>query len=373
MAEKKNGRKNGRPTAIAEATNGHHDLGDNALAATVVRDITEGNTEIAKAAMGADLEAPVKARTVGFGGSNVAAGESDVTDEAGKTAVAFGDFVRNVGMAVAAAQEQLDTTLRLTAKQLSEQKIEVAHTFEQVLDDKGELTNQGQAKLQALPLINYIMPTAYQWSRVYLEANMTVQEFNSKSGFDIQSKSKSGGFGLRGGFGATGFSAGGFGGFGGSSAQTSVQNGFSMDNAAGTMRMEATLEPRADIELPKPIILQKGPTITLTSAVTNKLGTVPPATDQNPNPVAPVIGREATITVTVKKHTGLANAGVDIDYSVDQPTINHTTVGGLTTSNTGVVTLKLTREGAGFDANAPLPTNVVVWLGMVSKTIRVNL
>lgn len=378
MAEKKNGRKNGRPTATVEATtngkgaNGHQELGDNALAATVVKDITSSNTELAKTSLGADTDAPVKAR-VGFGGSNVAADGSDVTDEAGKTAVAFGDFVKNIGMAVAGAQEELDKTLRETAKRLSETKIEVVHTYEQELDNDGRLTNRGEAKMQSLPLINYLMPTAYQWSRVYLEAEMKVNEFNSKSGFDIQSKSSSGGFGLRGGFGIGGGSFGGFGGFGASSSQTSVQNGFAMDSAAGTMKMEATLEPRGDIELPRPIILQKGPTIQLTSTV-EPIETTPPSTPENPTPTPVLTGRKATVTVTVKKHTGQPNDGKLIEYSVDQPAINHSAgTGGLTTSSTGVVTIILRREGPAFDRNTAMPVQLVVWLGMVSQTITVNL
>lgn len=374
MAEKKNGRRNGRPATTAEVTNGkgtngHQDLGDNALTATVVREMTESNTELAKAAMGADaVDAPVKARAVGFGGANVSADGSNVTDEASQTAVAFGDFVKNVGMAVASAQEQLDQTLRLTAKQLSEQKIEVAHTFEQVLDDEGKLTNQGQAKLQALPLINYIMPTAYQWSRVYLEANMTVQEFNSKSGFDIQSKSKSGGLSLRGGFGVGGFSGGGFGGFGGSSSQTSVQNGYAMDSAAGTMRMEATLEPRADIELPKPIILQRGPTVAVTITKIEDIKETNPPEGQT----AKTIGKLATLKVVVKNGEGQPNKGKTIDYSVGQPQINHSAT-TLTTNDSGEVTITLRREGAAYDPTVAMPVEVVCWLGLVSKTVTVNM
>lgn len=378
MAEKKNGRKNGRPTATVEATtngkgaNGHHELGDNALAATVVKDMTRSNTELAKTSLGAETDAPVKAR-VGFGGSNVAADGSDVTDEASKTAVAFGDFVKNIGMAVAGAQEELDKTLRETAKRLSETKIEVVHTYEQELDNDGRLTNRGEAKMQSLPLINYLMPTAYQWSRVYLEAEMKVNEFNSKSGFDIQSKASSGGFGLRGGFGVGGASFGGFGGFGASSSQTSVQNGFAMDSAAGTMKMEATLEPRGDIELPRPIILQKGPTIQLSSAVTPMMQT-PPSTPENPTPQPVMVGREATVTVTVKTHTGQPNANKLVEYSLDQPAINHSAgTGGLTTNAQGVVTINLKREGAAFDRNTAMTVKLVVWLGMVSQTITVNL
>ena len=369
MAERKNSKRNGRPTATA-TTNGNGTQAT--LAASVVEEITRSNTELVKAGGTSFAPAGLDAPTIANGAANGVANESNVNDEAEGTAVAFGAFVKNIGMAVAAAQEELDKTLRETAKQLSETKIEVVHTFEQELDDEGHLTNNGSAKMQALPLINYLMPTAYQWSRVYLEADMKVQEFNSKSGFDIMSKSSSGGIRLGGGFGMGGWSANGGFGYGSSSNQTSVQNGYSMDNAAGSMHMEATLEPRSDIELPKPIILQKGPVMTVVVTELKDITQAQPPVD-GVTPPPKVVGKEANIKVTVKKSDGSANSGKLVEYSVDQPRINHSAVGGLTTSSTGEVTLNLKREGAAYDASTPMPTQVIVWLGLVSKTITVNL
>ncbi len=370
MAERKNQKRNGRPTATK--TNGNGNGTHAALASTLASDITRSNTELAKAGMASVAPQFAPEMVVASGAADAQANESSVNDEAEGTAVAFGAFVKNIGMAVAAAQEELDKTLRETAKQLSETKIEVVHTFEQELDDDGHLTNNGNAKMQALPLINYLMPTAYQWSRVYLEADMKVQEFNSKTGFDIQSKSSSGGLRLGGSFGPTGFGANGGFGFGSSSNQTSVASGYSMDNAAGSMHMEATLEPRSDIELPKPIILQKGPTVSVSlTSITDITETQPPV---NGVPQPPkVVGKEALVKVTVKKSTGEVNSDKLIEYSVDQPKINHSAPSGLTTSATGEVTIKLRREGTAFDANTPMAVGLVVWLGLVSKTLTVNM
>jgi len=79
------------------------------------------------------------------------------------------------------------------------------------------------------------------------------------------------------------------------------------------------------------------------------------------------------LKVTVKKSDGSANASKLVEYSVDQPKINHSAPGGLSTSATGEVTIKLRREGAAWDANTPMPVQVIVWLGLVSKTITVNM
>src|SRR3954462_10441752 len=113
MSERKNSKRNGRPTATA-TTNGNGKQA--ALAASVVEEITRSNTELAKAGATSFASANTMEAPVAFGGADVAANESNVNDEAEGTAVAFGAFVKNIGMAVAAAQEELDKTLRETAK-----------------------------------------------------------------------------------------------------------------------------------------------------------------------------------------------------------------------------------------------------------------
>jgi len=369
MAERKTSKRNGRPTAAAAATNGNGTQA--ALAASVVESITRSNTELAQAGA-ASLAAPSEikeASVIANGASDGVAASSNVTDEAGETSVAFGAFVKNVGLAVAAAQAELDATLVKTAEALSKATIDVVHTFEQQLDDEGRLQSGGEAKIQSLPLANYVMPTAYQWSRVYLEADMKVQEFNSKSGFDIMSKTSSGGLRLGGGFGLGGWSANGGFGYGSSSNQTSVQNGYSMDNAAGSMHMEATLEPRGDIELPKPLILQKGPVMTATVTGVQEIP------DPNPpaNTTAKVIGKEATVLVTVKKANNTANSGKTLQYSVDQPNVTHKPAVSLTTDANGQISLVVTRKGAAYDPLTPVQVNVVVWLGMVSQSVSFTL
>lgn len=361
MAERKQSKRQGRPTANG---NGNGNGSQAALAASVVSDITRSNTELVKAGA-TSLAAP----SIAAGRADVTANESNVVDEAEGTSVAFGAFVKNVGLAVAAAQAELDKTLVETAKELSKATIDVVHTFEQVLDDDGQMTASGTPKIQALPLVNYLMPTAYHWSRVYLEADMKVQEFNSKSGFDIMSKASSGGLRLGGGFGATGFSANGGFGFGSSSNQTSVQNGYSMDNAAGSMHMEATLEPRGDIELPKPLILQKGPVLTATVTKIEDIKEENPPEGQT----AKTIGKKATILVTVKTSKGQPNKAKTLDYSVDQAKINHSAANGLTTDDNGQITIVLRREGAAYDSSTTLPVQVIVWLGLVSKTVTLSM
>ena len=140
----------------------------------------------------------------------VTASSSDITDEIERGGPAFGNFVRSVGLAVAEAQTQLDKTLVSTAEALSKTKIDVIAVFEQEINDETGLMKQGNVIVQQLPLVNYLMPTAYQWSRVFLSADMQVKEFNGANGFNIKGKSSSfsanaqASYGLIGGFGASG-------------------------------------------------------------------------------------------------------------------------------------------------------------------------
>src|SRR3954470_18959291 len=169
------------------------------------------------------------------------AAEADVTSQLNGGGVAFGEFAKSVGLAVAAAQAQLDKTLVETAKALSETQIDTVAVFEQQVKDDDGTMDKGVVHIQKLPLTNYLMPTAYQWSRVYLEADMNVQEFNSRSGFNIQQKSFSADARVSGSYGLGGFGVKGSAGMSYSNTSTGVDASFGQDVAAGKLHMEATL------------------------------------------------------------------------------------------------------------------------------------
>ena len=172
---------------------------------------------------------------------------------------AFGAFVKAVGLAVAEAQSELDKTLVTTAKALSDNQIDVIAVFEQEINDNGQML-QGTPHVMKLPLVNYLMPTAYHWSRVYLEADMKVRQFNVANGLNIQGKSSSFNVGASASFSQTGgIGASGSIGYGTSSTQVASTTSQFTAEAVGSLHLEATLEPRADVQLPKPFIIQKGP------------------------------------------------------------------------------------------------------------------
>jgi hypothetical protein len=295
-----------------------------------------------------------------------AADPSDITDELEKGGPAFGSFVSAVGLAVAESQAKLDATLAATAEALSKQEINVIAVYEQqIKDDDGQM-DKGNIQMQKLPLINFLMPTAYQWSRVYLEADMKVQEFNAKSGFNIQQKAEQGGFygGLS--FGAGGFGASIGGGYSNSFSTATGENTFGTDTAVGSIHMEATLEPRGDIRVPQPFVLQKGPRLQLSASGASDIsdGATPPN----------VIGRQVTLTATLLKANGDANSGKALAVRLDQPTVNFSTNPlDSTTDSTGKLQIILKREGAAFQVGTTVQVQVRVWFGLVSEVIIVSI
>lgn len=293
--------------------------------------------------------------------------DSDITDELERGGPAFGSFVKSVGLAVAEAQKELDKSLVATAKELSDTQIDVIAIFEQVINDEGEMT-QGNVIKQKLPLINYLMPTAYHWSRVYLEADMSVSEFNSANGFNIQKtklgfdSTTSGAFGL-GGFGVSGSAT-----TSADFSNTSTSTAASVDKAAGSLHMEATLEPRSDIELPRPFILQKGPKL--------QLGVVASAdlTETGSDGTATPIGRSVTIEATLAKTDGAVHTGKTLQVSVDRNDLTFSAA-SLVTDSAGKVRIVIERRvGAAWDPATPRTAAIVrVAFGLIIQTLGISI
>jgi hypothetical protein len=300
----------------------------------------------------------------------VQAQESDIANETDKLGPSFGAFVKAVGLAVAESQQKLDQTLVATAKALSETQIDVIAVFEQEIDDNGEMT-AGRPVLQKLPLVNYIMPTAYAWTRVYLQADAKVQEFNAANGFNIQGKSTSfsanaqasygilsGGFNVNGG---TRIATNSYG-YGG---ETSV----SRDEAAGSLHMEATLEPRSDIRLPQPFIVQKGPRLKVTvESRKDILGPAPAGGGP-----APVIGRELVLKATLTSKTNTPLTGKQLGFKLTEPLLNYTQAPA-TSGADGGISWTIRREGAAFNATEPpVAVTATIWFGLVTEQVTFTL
>lgn len=295
----------------------------------------------------------------------VTASSADITDEVEKGGPAFGAFVKAVGLAIAESQAALDANLVKTAEMLSKQTIDVIAIYEQQIGDDG-MMEQGKPIIQKLPLINYLMPTAYQWSRVHLESDMKVTEFNTANGFNIKRSGTSFGASAGGGYGLLqgGWHASGRMSVGHSSTSQSGEVSSSVDSASGTLHMEATLEPRGDVQLPQPFIVQKGPRLKVTS--NSKTDIMSSTTEPQ------VIGRKEVFDVVLTKKDGSTpNSGQALDVRVDQPLLDVIVSGS--TDNNGKATISVERKGGAWDETTRMTAVMRVSFGLVTETVAITL
>ena len=162
---------------------------------------------------------------------------------------AFGSFISDVGEGVAKTQQELDINSAAITQELAATEIQVPAVIEQVLEDDGTPNPNNNAvniAYQKMSLIQFIVPTFYQWRHIQLNLKFDVEEIGSIEDFKIR-KSKatvpSGPFGWS---SRTNIS---------SSAQGTLSS-TEAEQAEGTL--DARLEPRPDIKPPKPFLFRTG-------------------------------------------------------------------------------------------------------------------
>jgi hypothetical protein len=319
---------------------------------------------------GADAKAPLITAAVSEN-TPVQANESAITDELEKGGPALGSFVKAIGLAVAEAQTKLDETFVKTAQALSNQQIDVIAVFEQEIDDNGEMT-AGRAITARHPLVNYARLPSHQFTRVHMQAEMKVSEFNSANGMNIRGGSTSFKIGAKGNINQL-WNAGAEASFSTHSYNQAVNNSTSRDEAAGTLQLDATIEAREETMLPRPLMVQKGPRLKVTAGARQELKN----TEGKP------IGRQVEVTLELRGKGNNPLPGKRIEYKIQDSRINYDVLpkDGLTASNgsgdgltEGTIKLVLRREGAMFDpAKPPEPVPVNVWFGLVNESLTLDL
>ncbi|HEV2755132.1 MAG TPA: hypothetical protein VG318_05070 [Actinomycetota bacterium] len=304
------------------------------------------------------------------------ASPAEVTDEIDRGGPAFGNFVKSVGLGVAAAQAELDTNMVATATALSQAQIDVIAVFEQVLSDTTGIMSTGNVHLQKLPLINYLMPTAYQWTRVFLQADMKVAEFNSANGFNIKANSSSLGVGASASYSRKkGVGVAASVSYGSSSYAAEGESSVSVDTAAGSIHMDALLEPKKpDVALPTPFILQKGPRLNLLVGSSEGLDAAGAVTLI----ATAMTGRRVTLTAQLLTTAGAVNPAKPLSVTLDQPLMSYKTMNTLgalstVTDTNGKLVIQVDKNGAAFAPSTPIPTTITVRFGMVTESVVVSL
>ena len=185
--------------------------------------------------------------------------EANVTDELLNAGIAFGDLVLTTGQAVAETQNKLNATSASSASALATTTVDVIAVQEKIYDDQGNIENM-VTHTRKLPLINFIDPVFYEWTSVRLQGQFYANELvaaSSSQRYQSTSKKKSGqgGFFVLLGGGRTTLDI--------SSTTTDFATDSTQDISYGRVRMNAMLRPRADIGVPKPTQVLRGPRLSI--------------------------------------------------------------------------------------------------------------
>ncbi|MCU0491005.1 MAG: hypothetical protein MUD01_05435 [Chloroflexaceae bacterium] len=264
------------------------------------QEIVAADTTSAAVQVHGEQTALAATAVLGAGVQNVS--PEDISRQAIPSA-AYGDFVRQVGLAVADAQKALDTNSVNAAKELANTTVPALIALNQVINEDGEIEKVEPVIQQDARLIQYIQPTFYQFRTVQMFAKFDVSDFQSDGTTKISSSRSNFGFnsrfnaasglnalfgGINGGFNQT---------FNTSSSNTEINSEFESASSRGTSYMYADLRPRTDTRFPPPIVATQGPRLTM-SAAANALTA----------PEGDTAETEMDITVTIFKKGGFSNA-----------------------------------------------------------------
>ena len=298
------------------------------------------------------------------GGGGVLANEADVSGELAELAPSFGDILASIGRGVADSQTALDRGLVDTATTLSQSTITVVTDVVQELNDDGlPVPSATQLVTENVSLINFVRPTAHQWSHVALRMDMSVGAVDNERGISVNSKTKSAratNVGLFFGFLGIGVSS-----FKERSTFRSEESDFESNWAEGRVLMDALLQPRNVEGFDPPAEVSIGPQIFMA------LGSVQETLNSGV-----VIARATDIVITVRKANGAVNPSVMIDVDPGPFDLSFATADGFTGNTTnaaGQCRITLSR-------NIPSPLfqrrvrgTVTATLGQIERSTTVSL
>jgi hypothetical protein len=293
---------------------------------------------------------------VGSFTSTLAVGDANIQPEIDRAGRSFGNLVLTTGKAVAETQRRLNETGAATATALANTLVDVIALQEKVYDDQGNVS-QVLNHVEHLPLVNFIDPVFYEWSQVRLQGVFTAKELasaTSSSASDHQSDNKSGQGGLLVIFGGgrTTFDAEG------STKETSTNS--DSDLSFGNVRMNALLQPRQDVGVPRPTQVIQGPRLAIIhGSVTDvREGTV-------------LTARTMDVLIQYHRRDGTPIAGKPI--SVETPGVSWSFTGAQTTDASGNLQIQLRREFLDADADRTQKDFVVTArIGIVQNSTTVT-
>jgi hypothetical protein len=252
---------------------------------------------------------------------------TDVSGQLATAGLAFGDLVKLTGKAVADTQQTLNKTAADSTSTLAKTLVDVVAVQEIDYDDSGNVTG-AKSFTQKLPLINHVDPVLYQWSQVRLQGRFRASQFATTSATDTSSGSSSDSTGQAGLFI---FLGAGYNNFQYDHSSTELDTNFRVESSVGLMRMNAILEPRHDIGVPKPRQAVVGPRIQIDAGPIANVG-----------PSSAPTSRTMEVVITYTKSDGTPIAGKTL--AIEAPGVGwQYKAGADTTDGDGKVTAVLER------------------------------
>ena len=287
--------------------------------------------------------------------------DPNINDEAKAVGLAFGDLVETTGMAVADVQNKLDMTGATTAQALANTLVDVIAVEELIYDEFGQVQSAA-SHTRKLPLINFIDPVFYEWSHVRLQGQFYASEITDSATAHREGYSRQAGANL-GGVMVFGASLSGGMNFSASGSSYEVDQGSvsTRDTSLGRLRMNARLQPRKDVTVPKPTQVIQGPHIIVM---------------QGPKHDVPgegfISGRTMNVSIQYMKKNGDPIVGKILNIETDGLLWDYT--GASTTDENGMVEIQLSRTFPDAEADTTQVNFVLsVRKGMVANDTTVQL
>jgi hypothetical protein len=268
---------------------------------------------------------------------------TDVSGQLATAGLAFGDLVKLTGAAVADTQQTLNKTAADSTSTLAKTLVDVVAVQEIDYDDNGNVTG-AQSFTQKLPLINFVDPVLYQWTQVRLQGRFRASQFATTASSDFETQGSSEGSGQAG----IGIIFGlGYNNFQHDYSQQSIDTNFRVESSVGLMRMNAILEPRHDIGVPKPRQAVVGPRLQIDAGPIANVG-----------PAAAPTSRTMEVVITYTQSDGTPITGKTL--AIETPGVGWSYKAGAdTTDGDGQVTAVLERVFIG-DTPDYTPIDVIV-------------
>jgi hypothetical protein len=270
--------------------------------------------------------------------------QTDVTDELRGAGMAFANLIEKVATAVAEAQGKFDKTASDIVSALAKTEVDTVQAVVSNYDDSGNLTGVEVIAGKTSALVAIGRPSALQFDGVHAEGCFRATEIATTSTSNVNVNLAGVSVGSR-GFGLRGPSIGAS----MTNVNTNLQSETTQDLSVGIMSMTAKVGQKEAAPLPKPPLVLRGPSLTLSVFGSLPVEIIQPAPVQATDP--PYLEKRlAVIRFELKNAAGavittgktIAVDGGGLDWGVTDSAGTDVTTGPKTDAQ-GIFYIKVSR------------------------------